>query len=120
MKVNKRQYLGLQARRTATFNYLGTAHSRVQEKPEIRPTRDTAAGHEALLRLINVAAGYGQARVLHNVNLDIRPGGAIAIFGTNGAGKTTLANAITGSVSLTGGEIIFSGVDLTKLPLIPG
>ncbi len=78
MKVNKRQYLGLQARRTATFNYLGTAHSRVQEKPEIRPTRDTAAGHEALLRLINVAAGYGQARVLHNVNLDIRPGGAIA------------------------------------------
>jgi branched-chain amino acid transport system ATP-binding protein len=96
--------------------YLGTAHSRIQEKPEIRPTRDTAAGYEALLRLINVAAGYGQARVLHNVNLDIRPGEAVAILGANGAGKTTLANVITGSVALTAGEIIFDDVELTKLP----
>jgi branched-chain amino acid transport system ATP-binding protein len=96
--------------------YLGTAHSGVLEKPEVRPTRDAASGYKALLRLINVAAGYGQARVLRDINLDIQPGEAVAILGTNGAGKTTLANAIAGSVTLTGGEIIFDDVTLSKLP----
>jgi branched-chain amino acid transport system ATP-binding protein len=99
--------------------YLGTAHSRVLSTPGTRATPDAAVRqtrHEPLLQVINVAAAYGQARVLSDINLDIRPGESVAILGTNGAGKTTLANVIAGAVAATAGQIMFDLVDVTRLP----
>ena len=99
--------------------YLGTAHSRVLSTPGTRATPDAAVRqtrHEPLLQVINVAAAYGQARVLSDINLDIRPGELVAILGTNGAGKTTLANVIAGAVAATAGQIMFDLVDVTRLP----
>ena len=99
--------------------YLGTAHSRVRSTPGTRATPDAAVRqtrHEPLLQVINVAAAYGQARVLSDINLDIRPGESVAILGTNGAGKTTLANVIAGAVAATAGQIMFDLVDVTRLP----
>ena len=99
--------------------YLGTAHSRVRSTPGTHATPDAAVRqtrHEPLLQIINVAAAYGQARVLSDINLDIRPGELVAILGTNGAGKTTLANVIAGAVAATTGQIMFDLVDVTRLP----
>jgi ABC-type branched-subunit amino acid transport system ATPase component len=104
--------------------YLGTAHSRVHaQKTDDRPAPGEATllppagahAGEALLRITDVAAGFGQARVLTQVNLDMWPGEAVAILGTNGAGKTTLANTISGAVRATSGRIIFDGKDVTGL-----
>ena len=99
--------------------YLGTAHGRVRSTPGTYATPDAAVRqtkHEPLLQVVNVAAAYGQARVLSDINLDIRPGKSVAILGTNGAGKTTLANVIAGAVAATTGQIIFDLVDVTRLP----
>jgi len=101
--------------------YLGTAHG--EGKAEVRhgtvQTESSvakAASSEVLLRLEGITAGYGQARVLNGIDLEVRAGEAVAILGTNGAGKTTLANAISGTVALTGGAIRFMGNDVTTLP----
>jgi len=101
--------------------YLGTAHGRVRSTPGTHATPDAPVvvgqtRQEPLLQVVNVAAAYGQARVLSNINFDIRPGEAVAILGTNGAGKTTLANVIAGAVAATTGQIIFDRVDITELP----
>ena len=99
--------------------YLGTAHGRVRSTPGTYATPDAAVRqtkHEPLLQVVNVAAAYGQARVLSDINLDIRPGESVAILGTNGAGKTTLANVIAGAVAATTGQIMFDLVDVTRLP----
>ncbi|MGO9047412.1 MAG: ATP-binding cassette domain-containing protein [Xanthobacteraceae bacterium] len=102
--------------------YLGTAHSRVHTITSVgSATRESALGQSAgkgepLLQVRNVAAGYGQARVLNNINLDIAPGEAVAILGPNGAGKTTLANTIAGAIKATSGHIVFDGTDVTSLP----
>ena len=68
-----------------------------------------------ILRLENVAAGYGEAQVLHGVSLSLEPGSALALLGRNGVGKTTLINTIVGLTRWRGGKIFFDGQDVTRL-----
>jgi len=63
----------------------------------------------SLLSLRAVEGGYGQARILNGVSLDVRRGERVAILGRNGVGKTTLVNACLGIARLHGGEIAFDG-----------
>ena len=68
-----------------------------------------------LLRLENVVAGYGEARVLDNVTFTLDEGKALALLGRNGTGKTTLVNTIAGVTRRFGGTIALSGRDITRL-----
>jgi len=49
-------------------------------------------------------AGYGETRVLHGINFEVKQGGVTALLGANGAGKTTTLRAISGMIR-TQGEI---------------
>lgn len=69
-----------------------------------------------LLRVRGLTAGYGGSRVLEGIDLDIHAGEAVALLGRNGVGKTTLLRALTGTVGITAGEIVFDGVPLVGLP----
>jgi branched-chain amino acid transport system ATP-binding protein len=71
---------------------------------------------EALLSLDSVTACYGRLPVLHDVNLDIRPGEIVALIGANGAGKTTTMMTIFGRPRASQGRIVFNGEDITQLP----
>jgi branched-chain amino acid transport system ATP-binding protein len=50
----------------------------------------------------NLVGGYGDARVLHGVDLNVGQGEICAILGPNGAGKTTLLRALCGMVRARG------------------
>jgi len=65
-----------------------------------------------LLRLENISKKFFQSSVLSNVNLDLYPGEAHAIFGQNGAGKSTLIQIITGDLQPTSGKIILNNEEL--------
>ena len=69
-----------------------------------------------VLELRGIYAGYGQARVLNNIDLSVRAGQVIAILGTNGAGKTTLSQVISGAIRPTAGQMLVDGVDVTGAP----
>ena len=64
-----------------------------------------------LLEVRGLHAQYGNTKVLHGLDFDVRKGGITTILGANGAGKTTTLRAVCGmlktqgSVSL-GGERI--------------
>ncbi len=64
-----------------------------------------------LLDLVGLNAGYGQRRVLHDVDLCVEEGEIVAILGANGAGKTTTLRAISGAINRAG-QITFSGKSL--------
>jgi branched-chain amino acid transport system ATP-binding protein len=68
----------------------------------------------ALLELNRVSAGYGRARVLFEVSLEIEPGEVVILAGRNGAGKSTTLKAVMGLVE-RGGEIRFNGQRVERL-----
>ena len=69
-----------------------------------------------LLRIDQLTAGYGEAVILHEVNLSLAQGETLALLGRNGTGKTTLMNTIAGATRQHGGSIRLDGVDLHRLP----
>ena len=64
-----------------------------------------------LLDLAQLSAGYGQRRVLHEVDLCVEDGEIVAILGANGAGKTTTLRAISGAIQRSG-SLLFLGRSL--------
>ncbi len=61
----------------------------------------------------------GGREVLHDINMEIRPGETHVLFGKNGSGKTSLLMAIMGfsRYRITKGSIFFKGSDITHLPI---
>ena len=70
-----------------------------------------------ILEARGLAAGYGSARVLRNVNLAVRPGEAIGLMGRNGMGKTTLIRALLGIIPAQEGQVLLDGADAGALPV---
>lgn len=69
-----------------------------------------------LLRVKNLRAGYGQAEVLHGIDLHADPGQVITVLGPNGAGKSTLLNTLMGILPGQGG-LELNGVSIAGLSL---
>ncbi|MBL8661572.1 MAG: ABC transporter ATP-binding protein [Candidatus Odyssella sp.] len=69
-----------------------------------------------MLRIEDLAAGYGDVRVLRGVVLDVGARETVSLLGANGAGKSTLLRAAMGIVRSSGGRIVFKGEPLTGLP----
>jgi branched-chain amino acid transport system ATP-binding protein len=69
-----------------------------------------------LLRVENLSAGYGEARVVHGVSFAIEDGQSLALLGRNGVGKTTLIDSLIGVTTRFGGRIELGGEDIAPLP----
>ena len=69
-----------------------------------------------LLRLEGLGAGWGEARILHDIAFEVAEGEAVALLGRNGAGKTTLISALMGVARQHAGHITLDGVTLDRLP----
>jgi urea transport system ATP-binding protein len=70
----------------------------------------------AALELDGVSSGYGEAVVVRDVALDIRPGEIFALLGKNGMGKSTLLKTVMGFLPIRSGTIRMSGEDVTGQP----
>ena len=66
-----------------------------------------------ILELRGVRAFYGQAEVLHGIDIAVEEGCVTVLLGANGAGKTTTLRAICGMVRIKG-EILFAGMPLQR------
>ena len=69
------------------------------------------------LRITNVRAGYGETVILEDVAFDLPERGSLALLGRNGVGKTTLLATIMGQTTFHAGEIHFSGLEISSLPV---
>jgi branched-chain amino acid transport system ATP-binding protein len=69
-----------------------------------------------LLRVEQLHAGYGEAVVLHGINLSLGEGETMALLGRNGTGKTTLIDTLVGTTRQHGGQIFLGGQALHTLP----
>jgi branched-chain amino acid transport system ATP-binding protein len=69
-----------------------------------------------LLRVENLSAGYGEARVLQGLSFAVEDGCSLALLGRNGVGKTTLVDTLIGVTDRFGGRILIGGEDFALLP----
>ena len=62
--------------------------------------------------------GFGSAQVkaLDDVSIALKAGTTLAVVGESGSGKSTLARCLLQLQPFDGGEVIFEGLDLAKLP----
>jgi branched-chain amino acid transport system ATP-binding protein len=70
----------------------------------------------AVLAAEAMTVGYGGLPVVHDVDLEVRPGEVVALLGPNGAGKTTTLLALAGELTPTAGRVLLDG-EATRAPL---
>jgi len=70
---------------------------------------------QPLLEIRQLRAGYGEAEVLHGIDLKVSEGEFVCMIGANTAGKTTLLRSISRLVPRSSGVIRFGGADLMTL-----
>ncbi len=68
-----------------------------------------------MLRLENLTCGYGEAVVVHDLCLDLKPGSITGLLGANGAGKSSTLLCIAGHVPALSGRLFLNGEDITRL-----
>jgi len=111
--------LGVQADVTASL----ALFSRIFEYQDLPVEIDDPAdpvrlGHvRGEVRFDHVDFGYGDATVLHDVELTVPAGGSLALVGETGSGKTTLASLVARLHDPTTGAVRIDGVDVRDLTL---
>ncbi len=91
---------------------IGVAHV-----PDDRtPSGAVPAGEELAARSVRFAYSDGHD-VLHELDLDVRPGERLAVVGPSGAGKSTLGRLLAGVHGPRSGSVTLGGVPLLDLPL---
>lgn len=63
--------------------------------------------------LKKVEKSFGEVSVLRDINLDIKDGEFVVFVGPSGCGKSTLLRMITGLESVSGGQVLIDGADIT-------
>jgi branched-chain amino acid transport system ATP-binding protein len=72
---------------------------------------------DVILEARDLRKQFGALVAVDGVNLQVHRNTLHAIIGPNGAGKTTLFNLLSGNLKPTGGQVIFKGRDITRLPV---
>ncbi len=72
---------------------------------------------QVVLELSGLVKRFGALAATDHLNLTVHAGEIHALIGPNGAGKTTLIQQISGAIAPDAGRIIFSGKDVTGMPM---
>ena len=68
-----------------------------------------------MFNVSNLASGYGQSQVLHDLNFSVEKQEIIAIMGRNGMGKTTLFKTLMGILPTRAGSIQIAGTEISGM-----
>jgi branched-chain amino acid transport system ATP-binding protein len=64
---------------------------------------------KTLLKVTGLKVAYGGIQAVKGVDFEVQEGELVCLIGSNGAGKTTTMKAITGTLPISAGEIVYMG-----------
>jgi lipopolysaccharide export system ATP-binding protein len=70
-----------------------------------------------LLEARDLVKRYNGRAVVDHLTFHVMPGEIVGLLGRNGAGKTTSFRMTVGMIDPEGGQILFEGEDVTRLPM---
>ena len=68
-----------------------------------------------MLKALNISKKFGEINVLNNINLEVKKGSIVSIYGKSGAGKSTLLYILSTLDQADNGEVFFNNVSSRKL-----
>ena len=71
---------------------------------------------EKIIELKNLTKNFDDQQVLKGINLDIHHNEFLTLLGPSGCGKTTTLRIIAGFEEASSGEVLFDGMDISKIP----
>ena len=69
-----------------------------------------------MIEFTNVSKSYKDKLILRDINMTFSSGEFVAIIGSSGCGKTTTLRIIAGFEEPSDGEVLFNGIEISKLP----
>lgn len=84
-----------------------------EEKKEVATV--SLDGAKGAVAFEGVDFGYGEELLIHDMNIQVKPGQTVAIVGPTGAGKTTLINLLMRFYELNAGRILIDGLDTREM-----
>ena len=72
--------------------------------------------NDALIELRGLSKNYEDQQVLKGIDLTIHRNEFLTLLGPSGCGKTTTLRIIAGFEEPSGGEVLFDGIDISKIP----
>jgi len=63
-----------------------------------------------------VTKRFGGFTALSDVSISLRQGERLGLIGPNGSGKSTFVNCLTGALPFEGGNVVYNGTDISKMP----
>ena len=79
------------------------------------PAPQSGEPRAPLLRVRGLKCSYGQAQVLHGIDIEVFAGEIVSIIGANGAGKSTTLMCVS-RINRSSGSIEFNGASIASLP----
>lgn len=71
---------------------------------------------DKIIELKDLTKNFGDQQVLRGINLDIYQNEFLTLLGPSGCGKTTTLRIIAGFEEPSGGQVLFDGIDISKVP----
>lgn len=99
--------------------YLSETPGHIPKKQELRDAQGVTYSLVPLkgdVRFHDVVFGYvPEKTILNGISLYAKPGQKIAFVGSTGAGKTTIINLINRFYEISGGTILYDGIDIRDM-----
>lgn len=65
-----------------------------------------------VLKIENLKVNYGGIKAVKGIDFHVRQGELVTLIGANGAGKTTTLKAITGTLPIAEGKVLYDNTDI--------
>ncbi len=89
----------------------------MEQEKDIEGQDITSIKGDIIFEHVNFSYNKDKAKVLDDVNLQIKAGESVAFVGRSGAGKTTLVSLIPRFYELTEGRVTLDGIDLCNIKM---
>ncbi|MFE2776530.1 ABC transporter ATP-binding protein [Aerococcus urinaeequi] len=91
------------------------------DNPEMAPVSNPGAAgkvSEGHIQIKDLSFSYDEKKqVLHNINIDIKPGQTVAFVGQTGSGKSSIINVLMRFYEFNQGDILIDGQSIKDIPI---